>query len=168
MNILVVQSYFPGYVPDAEKFGDRIRIIGPEKWFIRKFVPFQYGTLNPDSRPHASVLERLKKEGVSKGLVKGLHTIKDKDKDKVKDKVNVFTDRTSGKTRFAPPTADQVSVYARELGFDLDGSRFTDYYASKGWKVGNAPMKDWKAAVRTWKKNAFDKEGIAGIPQVVV
>jgi hypothetical protein len=27
-----------------------------------------------------------------------------------------------------------------------------DFYASKGWKVGNQPMKDWKAAVRTWEQ----------------
>ena len=24
--------------------------------------------------------------------------------------------------------------------------------AAKGWKVGNQPMKDWRAAVRTWEK----------------
>ena len=23
---------------------------------------------------------------------------------------------------------------------------------SKGWKVGNTPMKDWQAAVRTWAR----------------
>ncbi len=27
-----------------------------------------------------------------------------------------------------------------------------DYYESKGWKVGNAPMKDWKASVRLWER----------------
>ena len=27
-----------------------------------------------------------------------------------------------------------------------------DYYEANGWKVGRNPMKDWKAAVRTWEK----------------
>ena len=34
----------------------------------------------------------------------------------------------------------------------MDAETFVDFYASKGWKVGNAPMKDWEAAVRTWEK----------------
>jgi hypothetical protein len=27
-----------------------------------------------------------------------------------------------------------------------------DYYTSNGWMVGKNPMKDWKAAVRTWEQ----------------
>jgi hypothetical protein len=26
-----------------------------------------------------------------------------------------------------------------------------NFYSSKGWKVGSAAMKDWRAAVRTWE-----------------
>jgi len=52
--------------------------------------------------------------------------------------------------RFSPPTADMVNEYCREHGYNVDGQRFVDFYTSKGWKVGNTPMKDWKAAVRTW------------------
>ena len=29
---------------------------------------------------------------------------------------------------------------------------FVDFYQSKGWKVGNNSMKDWKASVRTWER----------------
>ena len=32
-----------------------------------------------------------------------------------------------------------------------------DFYASKGWMVGKNKMKDWKAAVRTWERNSYDK-----------
>ena len=35
----------------------------------------------------------------------------------------------------------------------VDAQRFVDFYASKGWKVGNQPMKDWRAAVRTWERD---------------
>ena len=34
----------------------------------------------------------------------------------------------------------------------MDAQRFIDYYTSNGWKVGRNPMKDWKAAVRTWER----------------
>ena len=54
--------------------------------------------------------------------------------------------------RFTPPTIDEVSAYCRERGNDVDPERFLDYYTSNGWKVGKNPMKDWKAAVRTWEK----------------
>lgn len=52
--------------------------------------------------------------------------------------------------RFAPPTTEDVAAYAAEKGLDLDAERFVDYYASKGWKVGTTPMKDWRAAARNW------------------
>ena len=52
--------------------------------------------------------------------------------------------------RFAPPTVDEVDVYAAEKGLRIDAQRFVDFYESKGWMVGKNKMKDWKAAVRGW------------------
>ena len=72
----------------------------------------------------------------------------DKDKDKDKDKDESITRAR----RFTPPTLDDVLAYVRERGSDVDPQRFLDFYASKGWMVGKNPMKDWKAAVRTWEK----------------
>ena len=54
--------------------------------------------------------------------------------------------------RFLPPTPDEVSLFCEENGLVVDAERFCDYYASKGWKVGSSPMKDWKAACRNWAK----------------
>ena len=39
----------------------------------------------------------------------------------------------------------------KERNNNVDAQRFIDFYTSKGWKVGNQPMKDWKACVRTWE-----------------
>lgn len=50
------------------------------------------------------------------------------------------------------PTVEEVAAYCRERGNSVDAERFVDFYASKGWKVGNQPMKDWKACVRTWER----------------
>lgn len=54
--------------------------------------------------------------------------------------------------RFAPPTVDEVATYCRERGNELNAQLFVDFYASKGWKVGNQPMKDWRACVCTWEQ----------------
>ena len=54
--------------------------------------------------------------------------------------------------RFKPPTPAEVTAYAKTIDFDLDGENFCNFYESKGWKVGNTPMKKWQAAVCTWKK----------------
>jgi len=54
--------------------------------------------------------------------------------------------------RFVPPTPDDVRTFCQENGLSVDPDRFCDYYASKGWKVGSSPMKDWKAACRNWAK----------------
>lgn len=60
--------------------------------------------------------------------------------------------------RFAPPTPQEVAAYGKEIGFAVDGDQFCDFYASKGWLIGKNPMKDWKAAVRTWKRRRGEDE----------
>ena len=60
--------------------------------------------------------------------------------------------------RFIKPTAEEVRAYCAERGNRVDAQAFVDFYAAKGWKVGNAPMKDWKAAVRTWEKRDAERK----------
>ena len=57
-----------------------------------------------------------------------------------------------GKTKkFIPPTVEEVQDYCIERNNGIDAQAFVDFYESKGWVVGKAKMKDWKAAVRTWE-----------------
>lgn len=56
------------------------------------------------------------------------------------------------KSRFIPPTVEEVSAYCRERGNSVDPQRFVDYYSSKGWMIGKNKMVDWKASVRTWER----------------
>ena len=51
------------------------------------------------------------------------------------------------------PTIAEIQAYIMEKGYDVDALHFFDYYESNGWRVGKNPMKDWKAAVRTWARN---------------
>ena len=60
---------------------------------------------------------------------------------------------SSDRKRFTAPTIEDVKAYCKERGNRVDPERFIDYYTSNGWKVGKNPMKDWKAAVRTWERS---------------
>lgn len=62
------------------------------------------------------------------------------------------------KERFKKPTLEEVNAYCLERQNGIDASSFIDFYESKGWKVGKTPMKDWKAAVRTWERNTKTKQ----------
>lgn len=83
---------------------------------------------------------------------------KDMDKDMDKD-ICVEGEKTKRPKRFSPPTVSQVQDYVQEKGYGIDAQRFVDFYASKGWRVGNTPMKDWQAAVRNWASRNGGKAG---------
>lgn len=55
---------------------------------------------------------------------------------------------------FKAPEPDEVAEYAQSIGFGIDAQKFCDHYQMRGWLVNRTPMKDWKAAVRTWKSNS--------------
>lgn len=61
---------------------------------------------------------------------------------------------TNNNNTFIRPTAELVTEYSKSLGFTLDGNHFIDHYEARGWMIGKNKMKDWKAAVRTWKRNS--------------
>lgn len=69
---------------------------------------------------------------------------------KEKENTNVFPKKKS--SRFIKPTVEEVDAYVKEKGYHIDAENFVNYYESKGWVVGRAPMKDWEAACRTWEK----------------
>ena len=74
---------------DLEKFENRIIFISDSVLYIPKFIDFQYGTLNAQSKVHASVLRELEKYKIntlSIEYVKSINTLKDKNKNKDKNK----------------------------------------------------------------------------------
>lgn len=62
--------------------------------------------------------------------------------------------------RFRPPTLEEVEAYCMERNNRVDAARFIDYYTSNGWKVGKNPMKDWKAAVRSWERREDHRDNV--------
>lgn len=74
----------------------------------------------------------------------------------VNDKDNIKENSLKGvkekRERFSPPSVDEVAAYCKERENSVNAQTFVDFYAAKGWKVGQNPMKDWKACVRTWEQ----------------
>lgn len=75
----------------------------------------------------------------------------EREKESENDSYTPPTPSSRGK-RFSPPTVDEVRAYCQEQNNGVDPESFVAFYASKGWKIGQSPMKDWKQAVITWEK----------------
>ena len=63
------------------------------------------------------------------------------------------------KTRFRKPSVEEVRAYCESRRNGIDPQHFVDYYEARGWTVGRSPMKDWKAAVRTWERSTRQGSG---------
>lgn len=67
--------------------------------------------------------------------------------------------------RFIAPHLDECKEYFQSISMPAgEAEAFYDYQMSKGWRVGNSPMKCWMAAMRTWKRNC-EKYGEKNIHQ---
>ena len=81
--------------------------------------------------------------------IKSIELEKEKELDKELD--------NNKKSRFAPPSFDEVKAYCDERQNKVNPQSFIDFYEAKGWMVGKNKMKDWKAAVRTWEQRADER-----------
>lgn len=63
---------------------------------------------------------------------------------------------------FVKPTLEEIAQYCQERGNSVDPQKFIDHYESNGWRVGKNPMKDWRAAVRTWESNSIGETKRSG------
>ena len=75
----------------------------------------------------------------------------------IEKEINSSASTTTKRKRFEKPTLSQITQYCLERNNNVNAEQFYDYYESNGWKVGKNSMKDWKACVRTWERNGFDK-----------
>jgi hypothetical protein len=145
-------------------FQGRIRDLGNGKWWIEKFIAFQYKQLDPACYPHMLVIELVKKHNlpVQTTLPTTLPTkvvrrkrttlpptlpgrVKEEDKDKEEDK-------EEGGTRGKPANREQVLSFVRELGLpETDGHYCFDHWEGNGYRNSGKAILDWKATIRSWK-----------------
>ena len=77
-----------------------------------------------------------------------------------------MADKPPTRSKFSPPSVDEVNMYCQEKGLSIDAQRFVDYYESNGWMVGRNKMKDWRAAVRNWGRKGNTNSGKTELEQV--
>lgn len=123
-----------------------------EKGFLEKRVRIESGVTFNDYRVGKKFL------GVEKKLPRGREKTStggvEKTSPHTLEEDTSNTNNREKVARFTPPTIEEVKAYCQERKNGIDAEAFVDFYASKGWKVGSQPMKDWKACVRTWERRA--------------
>ena len=63
------------------------------------------------------------------------------------------------RSKFVPPTVEEVAQYINEMSYHINAEHFIDYYEANGWLVGRNKMKDWKATVRNWERREKNNKG---------
>tara|TARA_R110002051_G_scaffold85502_2_gene150699 strand:+ start:1526 stop:2179 length:654 start_codon:yes stop_codon:yes gene_type:complete len=130
-------------------YADNIRIFdNGDKWFVPKFIDFQYGQLNANSRPHQAVIKLIDKYDLYS--IKGISPIDNGELDKPVLK------------RFKKPSISDIADYCTERKNNVVPEKFYDFYESNGWKVGKNNMKDWKASLRNWESNTNTNNQVGG------
>ena len=141
-------------------FNRKIVPFKPGKWFVPKFIVYQYGELNKSNRAHLSVIKILTKYGLYKGLneveqgaYKSLEGAKDKDKDKELDKVkDKDKDKKSKESQLLT-----IGIQLPELQKDdqfknrnvkKEFEDFKDYLLANNKRYSN-----YSAAFRRWLRN---------------
>lgn len=76
---------------------------------------------------------------------------KEQEKEQEEVKEQMLYKRT--RTRFVPPTLEEVAAYCQERNSSVDPKQFYEFFATGEWKdsKGN-PVKNWKQKLLTWEK----------------
>ena len=72
--------------------------------------------------------------------------------------INIYHSVLPSSEMSGRPSVGEVAAYCQERGYIIDAKDFVDYYDSKDWRVGNDPIRDWKAFVRIWERNEKQRE----------
>ena len=125
-----------------EVFNRKIVPFKTDKWFIPKFVEYQYGELNENNRAHLSVINILNKYNLldpNKTLARPLKGVKEQVK--VKDK-------SKGKSSQLESIKNNLEELQSEfptVNVKIEYDKFVDYLAANGktYKNYNAGFKNW-------------------------
>lgn len=120
---------------------------------VNFLLPYVVANTGSETDAAKRMREMRNRNNVTPAL-RSCYTEKEIEKD-IEEEIEVDKEIVAAKpprTRFKPPSAEDVKAYCLEKGYHVDAERFVDYYTSNGWKVGRNSMKDWRAAVRTWEK----------------
>jgi hypothetical protein len=90
------------------QFDGRVVKIECGKWFIPKFIEFQYGNLSHDCKAHRPIFLSLEKHGM-KGYPKGIDTLQEKEKEK-ETETETDKEKTLARKKKSNPDNQRVEV----------------------------------------------------------
>ena len=126
--------------------------------FISQFKRDEDKWLNVVERNKANIAKRWNTKNTTgkTGIPKNTkNTDSDSKSDSKSDIKEISSLRSDTKKVFIKPTLQEIQSYCQERRNSVNPEKWLNHYESNGWKVGKNPMKDWKAAVRTWENSEF-------------
>lgn len=76
----------------------------------------------------------------------------------------VSSTKKQKRSRFKPPTVEEVRAFCAEKSYSVDAEAFVAHYEANGWKVGRNAMKSWQSACVTWHKRSGEFTNARGSP----
>lgn len=83
-------------------------------------------------------------------------TATEKEDEKEKEKENEYERERENEcysatlAPFEAPSLEEVQEFCQAEKLNIDPSRFFNYYEGRGWMLGNQPMVNWKAVLKSW------------------
>jgi hypothetical protein len=149
------------YGPDTlSELGERIQKLPCGKWFIPKFISFQYGTLSKACKAHNPIFASLQKLSIEidlKGYPYPMDRVQEEEKetDQEKEKEKEEEDRSKNRKRYA--TYDEVIAYAKSQPMAISDEcidAFFDRMEEIGWVDDRGlPLANWQARFRRYATN---------------
>ena len=138
---------FKGVEPDDAVICALVNAIKPSLDKVEK----RGGNHNPTGQNQYSGGQKEVKVGQSGQSFLETETRNKKQETEVKEKDNIKVIQKEKIKKFTKPTVEEISAYCQERNSPISAEQFFNFYESKGWRIGSSPMKDWRAAVRTWE-----------------
>jgi len=149
---------------NVAELGDRLQKIGTNRYFIPKFIGFQYGKLSSACRPHEKIIEAIQSHSLVstpsgyrypcedlKGMDRVLDGVPDTPQEQ--DRIKTGKEQDKNKTR---GTHAELEEFCRANGlFPRDVDYLWNRWEGNGWQNANKPIKDWRATVRAWKAQQY-------------
>ena len=133
------------------------------------FIDFQRGGAHKPTRYHIiALLNSANNSALDSAISSAYHSANHSSLDSANNVSPLINNKNKTKkgniergtrTKFIPPTLDQVNEYVMEKKLRVSAKKFFDYYEAGGWKdaKGN-PVKNWKQKILTWDAHEPKKE----------
>ena len=128
-----------------EVFNRKIVPFKKDKWFIPKFVEYQYGELNENNRAHLSVINILTKYNLL-GSNKALNSPLEGGKDKTQSKVKAKSKKSQ--LEEIEENIKELQSEFPEVYVKLEYDKFVDYLEANG-----KTYKNYKSGFKNWLRN---------------